>query len=101
MLKLLAAINRHGCWIFMTLTLLFILTGLDMAKRLWNPHLAQYLHTEILPIPFYILLAIHGFFPLRNVLLRGSLFKSEKTATFYAYAVCCILLALFLWLQLR
>lgn len=101
MLKFLAWLNRYGCWCLMALALLFVFSGLDMTKHLLNPGLAKRIHTDILPIPFYILLLAHIFFPLRNRLLRWSIFKNEKTATLYAYAVCGILLVCLLWLQLR
>ena len=101
LLKLLAAINRYGSWILMVLMLLFILTGLAITKNFMDPRLAKQLHENVLPLPFYVLLLTHVFFPLRAKLAKGTIFKSEKTATAYAYAVCGTLLVLFFWLHFR
>lgn len=101
MLKFIAAVNRYGSWILAILTLLFVFTGLAMTKRIWDPPLCRQLHEHILPLPFYVLFLAHVFFPIRTRLIRWALFKNEKTATAYAYAVCGTLLTLILWFHFR
>jgi len=100
-LKLLAAINRYGSWILLFLMLLFILTGLAITRNFMDPRLAKNIHENLLPLPFYVLLIAHVFFPLRARLMKWAIFKSERTATAYTYTVCGTLLALFIWLHFR
>ncbi len=101
MLKFLTALNRYGAWILAVLMLLFIFTGLAITKNFMDPRWSKQLHENVLPIPFYVLLLAHLFFPLRARLSQWKLFGSEKTATAYAYAVCGTLLTLILWLHFR
>ncbi len=101
MLKFLTAVNRYGSWILMVLVFLFIFTGLAMTKNFMDPRLSKLLHQNVLPVPFYFLLLVHVFFPLRAKFSQWTLSKNEETATACAYAVCGTLLALFLWLHFR
>ncbi len=101
MLKWLAKIDRYGRWILAVIMLLFILTGFGITKNIMDQRLAKEIHEDILPIPFYFFLLLHIFYPLPAKLVVWKIFKSEKVAAAYTYAVALILLAFFLWLHFR
>ncbi|MFH1857836.1 MAG: hypothetical protein ABH845_02900 [Candidatus Omnitrophota bacterium] len=100
-MKLLAAIDRYGRWILLTIVLLFIVTGFGMTKHIIPPRLAREIHLDILPIPLFLLFLIHTFFPVRTQLLKWKIFKERKTADRFAYILFFTLLVLFLWLYFR
>lgn len=101
MSKIFAAIDRNSRWILLVIMLLFILTGLGITKNIMGQRLAKQLHENILPIPFYILLLLHVFYPLPAHLMRWNAFKSETAAAVYVYVLVVIFLGLFLWLHFR
>jgi uncharacterized membrane protein len=101
MLKILAAIDRHSRWILLVIMLLFIITGFGITKNIMDQRLAKQLHENVLPVPFYVLLLLHVFYPLPANLVRWKAFKSETVAAVYAYILAAIFLGLCLWLHFR
>ena len=101
MLKIFAAIDRHSRWILLAIMLLFIITGLGITKNIMDQRLAKQLHENILPIPFYVLLLLHVFYPLPANLVRWKAFKSETVAAVYVCILATIFLGLCLWLHFR
>ncbi len=101
MLKWLAAIDRYVCWILAAFMLLFIITGLGITKELIDKQWAKQLHENVLPVPFYLLILIHIFLPVRSKFLEWRFFKNEKTSTVYTLTLLILLLFLFLWLHFR
>ena len=57
--KWLNRINNFGVWILLFLIFLFIITGYGMTKNVMDPVLAKYIHTRLLPIPFFVFLMVH------------------------------------------
>ena len=47
-------IDNFGVWILLFLILLFIITGYGATKNIMDPVLAKYIHTQLLPIPFFL-----------------------------------------------
>jgi hypothetical protein len=101
MSKIFATIDRHSRWILLVIMLFFILTGFGITKNIMDQRLAKQLHENILPIPFYVLLLLHVFYPLPSNLVRWKAFKSETVAAAYVYFLAAIFLGLFLWLHFR
>ena len=101
MLKWFTLINRYGQWCLAVIMLLFIISGYGMTAGIMDRDLARKLHIDILPIPLFLLMLIHLYLPFRSKLTEWRLFKTQRSADVFSYAILLAFLILFLWLYFR
>lgn len=65
--KILFKLNKFSGWILLILIVLFIISGYGMTNQIIDPVFARYLHSQVLPIPFYIFLGLHLILPLKRL----------------------------------
>ncbi len=97
----LAKANRWAAWTAIIVIILFIVTGYGMTKRVMDPELAKYLHEEILPVPLFIALLVHGGLSLRHAMWRWKIFQNRRTDDFFVFILVLVLFALFMWMHWR
>ncbi len=88
--------SKWSGYILGFLVILFFVTGYGMTKGVMNRSLAAYLHNQVLPIPFFVLVLIHiiGFLRPRF----KNYFKSNLIADLYIIVVSLLLLGACLYL---
>ena len=94
-------IDHFGVWILLFLVLLFIMTGYGMTKNIMDPVLAKYIHTQLLPVPFFVFFMVHVLKPVYRQFKNWGLFKSERVLNSYVYLLGFIITGLFIWLYFR
>jgi len=98
--KFLIKLERFSAWVLLVLIILYIISGFGMVKRIIDPVLARYIHTELLPIPLFIFFVLHVGIATNYALRRWGVFKSAKAGDIYVIIFGLILLVLFFWLYL-
>ena len=94
-------IDNFGVWILLFLVFLFIITGYGTTKNIMDPVLAKYIHTQLLPIPFFVFLLIHVLKSVYKQFKNWNIFKSERVLNGYVYGLGIIVAGLFVWLYFR
>ncbi len=94
-------IDNFSVWILLFLILLFIITGYGTTKNIMDPVLAKYIHTQLLPIPFFVFFLIHVLKSVYRQFKSWGLFKSERVLNGYVYLLGVIVAGLFIWLYFR
>lgn len=97
----LMTIDCHERRILAVPALSFIITGLDIGKKIMGPQLAKQLYENVLPPILNILLVIYGMFPPHTKFFRWKVVKNEQVPSAYAYAMAMVILALCFWLHFR
>ena len=97
----LAKLSRAAAWIATATVIAFIVTGYGMTKRIIDPDVSKILHVEILPVPLFLSLLVHGGISARAGLRRWRVFENGRSADLYVGAVSLVLLGLFVWMYLR
>ena len=88
--KWLNRINNFGVWILLFLIFLFIITGYGMTKNVMDPVLAKYIHTRLLPIPFFVFLMVHVLGSVYRQFKNWNIFKSERVLNIYVYCLALL-----------
>jgi len=84
----LVKIDRAGAWLLMLSVVLFFATSYGMEKGIFNPDIARFLHTEILPAAGIMGFMMHTNLAVRMALMRWRLWnKTTKTALIIVYLV--------------
>ena len=94
----LAKLDRWAAWTTIIMIVLFVVTGYGMTKDIMDRDLARRLHSDIIPIPFFVALLIHGGLSLRHAMWRWKVFEKRSAADLFVLAVVLVLAALFMWL---
>ena len=94
-------IDRFSVWILLVIIFLFVITGYGMTKNIMDPVLAKYIHTRLLPIPFFVFLMAHVLGPVYRQFKNWKMFKSERVLNIYVYLLGFIVTGLFIWLYFR
>ena len=99
--KWMKRIDDFGVWILLFLILLFIVTGYGVTKHIMDPVSAKYIHSQLLPIPFFIFLLIHVLKSVYKQFKSWNIFKNERVLNGYVYLLGVIVAGLFIWLYFR
>ena len=94
-------IDRFSVWILLLIIFLFVITGYGMTKNIMDPVLAKYIHTQLLPIPFFVFFMVHVLKSVYRQFKNLGLFKSERVLNSYVYLLGFIVTSLFIWLYFR
>jgi len=95
--KFLIKLERFSAWILLILIIFYVVSGYGITKRIIDPVFAKYLHDKLLAIPFFVFFVLHVGIATKYALMRWRVFKTRKSANFYAAIFVLIVLGLFLW----